>query len=366
MDERVFKIKIGCPVPDWDAKHRLPMTGCIGPESKDSATIYRINSIFMDVSDQPHMMRQWLAGGTFTAGLFATVFLIFFLYVVCHSWEAHWGFALSSASFEFFAAAIGFGYVCVKYGRDEIFSLTRRPIRFHRAAKKIFAIRRRRFASAQVLGDITVEVPWNAEAVFCVHRGKHNSDHADSYHIRYYQVDSAGIVLGGFAIGREWDGLDGMNDLLCQWNYWCWFMNQGPAELPKPLLFLTERETFFESFLYCMYEVGFGLSAGLRIAFMPFFLWLTFLRVSSLATCRGPIWPPAIRDICQVASEDSYRQPCGDTPVGWAATSQAHKAQTYPCDPRRKTPGWHGETDSFKIAELWRGEVAPGNGRGAS
>jgi hypothetical protein len=247
------------------------------------------------------------------------------------------------------------------YEAHLVFSLTRRPIRFHRGEKKIFAVRRRRFFFARELGDITVECQWNEDAFFCVHRGKQGTDHADSYHIRYYQLDSNGKVLGGFAIGREWDGLDGMNDLLCQWNYWCWYMSHGPAELPKPLLFLTERENLFESFLYCMYEVGFGLSASLRIAFMPFFIWLTFLRVSSLATCRAPIWPPAIKALCEVPADDPYQQPVGDMPVGWAATSQARKTQTYPSDPRSKTPNWRGEEDSFKNAELWRAEVAPGN-----
>jgi len=65
-----------------------------------------------------------------------------------------------------------------------------------------------------------------------------------------------------------------------------------------------------------MYEVGFGLSASLRIAFMPFFIWLTFLRVSSLATCRAPIWPPEIKALCHVPVDDPYQQPVGDMPVG--------------------------------------------------
>jgi hypothetical protein len=361
MDERVFIIKKGHAVPDWDAKHRLPITGCVAPEFKDSATVHRINSVFMDVSEQPQMMRQWLAGGTFTAAFFSAVFLISAIFFLYDSWSQDWEFMLAFGIFQFGAAAVGFGYVCVKFGRDEVLSLTRRPIRFHRTEQKIFAIRRRRFFGAHELGDLTVEVPWNDNTVFCVHRGRQNTDHADSYHIRYYQLDSNGKVLGGFAIGREWDGLDGMNDLLCQWNYWCWYMNQGPAELPKPLLFLAEPENLFESFLYCMYEVGFGLSASLRIAFMPFFIWLTFLRVSSLATCRAPIWPPAIKALCEVPADDPYQQPVGDMPVGWAATSQAHKTQTYPSDPRSKTPNWRGEEDSFKNAELWRAEVAPGN-----
>lgn len=64
---------------------------------------------------------------------------------------------------------------------------------------------------------------------------------------------------------------------------------------------------------------------------------------------------------CERLVKCSNQQPIGDMPVGWAATSQAHKTQTYPLDPRSKTPNWHGEEDSFKNAELWRAEIAPGN-----
>lgn len=75
MDERIFRAKIGYPIPAWDASHRLPISGCVGPEVSDSATIFRINSTYMEVSDQPHMMRHWLAGGALMSFLTAILFL---------------------------------------------------------------------------------------------------------------------------------------------------------------------------------------------------------------------------------------------------------------------------------------------------
>lgn len=70
MDERIFRVKIGSPVPDWDLKHRLGINSVVGPECKDSATIYRINSTYMDIREQPHMSRQWVAVGTLIAATF--------------------------------------------------------------------------------------------------------------------------------------------------------------------------------------------------------------------------------------------------------------------------------------------------------
>ena len=361
MDERIFKVKIGQPIPAWDANHRLSLAGAVGPELKDSATIHCVNSTYMDVSEQPHMMRHWVGGGVQTAIGSSALLVVFLFFIFFSSSQPKWDFGLYLLIFVLVTGVFGFGYTACKFGRDEMFSLTRRPIRFNRIEKKIYAVRRRRFFSAAALGDITWEIPWNNDAFFCIHRGPQNTEHDESYHIRCYQLDAAGNVLRGFGIGREWQELDGMNDLLCQWNYWCWYMNHGPAELPPPLLFLTEREGLFESFLYCMYEVGFGVSAKLRIALLPYFAWLTIHRVLALWTCRAPIWPPHVAKVSHIDKDDPYQQPVGDTPVGWAKTSQALKANSYPSDPRRKMPDWRGEEDGFKNAKRWQAEIAPGN-----
>lgn len=361
MDERIFGVKIGAPIPTWDAAHRLPISGYVGPECRDSATIYRINSTFMDVAEQPHMMRQWLAGGVITSLLMSATSFVFLVYVLMKSKGVFFDGGLLFLTIELSFSALGFGYVGIRFGRDELFSLARRPIRFNRYEKKIYAVRHRRFFCSKNEGDVTWEIPWNDEPFFCIHRGAIGSEHNDTYHIRCYQVDEAGMVVRGFAIGREWKYLDGLNDLLSQWNYWCLYMNEGPAMLPKPLLFLADSESVFESFLYCMYEVGFGVSAQARIIFFPFFCWMTILRVLALSTCRAPRWPDKIDKISKVAKNDPYLQPIGATPVGWAETSQAHQKNAYPTAPRVRTPGWIGECDGLENAKLWKEEVAPGN-----
>lgn len=39
MDERVFRVKVGLPVPNWGLWHHLGINSAVGPECKDSATI---------------------------------------------------------------------------------------------------------------------------------------------------------------------------------------------------------------------------------------------------------------------------------------------------------------------------------------
>ena len=59
------------------------------------------------------------------------------------------------------------------------------------------------FFSSEQIGDITWEVPWSENAIFCIHRGPQNTERRNTYHIRYYEVDDNNNVVRGFALGRE-------------------------------------------------------------------------------------------------------------------------------------------------------------------
>ena len=251
----------------------------------------------------------------------------------------------------------GFSYCILKFGRDEFFSLKRRPIRFHRKEKKIYAIRRRRFFSQPGQGDITWEVPWDETAIFCIHRG--SGRHSHTYHIRHYEVDEAGNVIRAFSIGRKWVSKENIQDLLAQWNYWCSYMNHGPAELPKPPLFFKEHENALESFLFCLYDIGTRAPVAYRIALMPHILIMTGYRLMALWTCRDPIWPDFIERVSAISHEDPYDEPGPKTPVGWAQTVHALERNEYPNDPKCDVPNWSGEKNPALNALLWAEDLPP-------
>ena len=358
MDERVFRAKVGCPIPEWDAAHRLPITGYVGPELRDSGTIFRINSTYMDVSDQPHMMRQWLAGGTVVAFLSMLVFLYAATIVLIVHPPTHGDVVDIVMVVLVLSAPIFFGWIAVRFGAGEFFSLTRRPIRFNRMTKKIYAIRQREHHGGHLAGDIFWEAPWNDRSVFCVHKGPAKFQLDEHYHIRCYQLDEEGKVMRAFAIGREWQGTDGMCELLAQWNYWCAYMNSGPESLPEPLLYLSEYENVSESFLYCLYELGFNMPGVFRMIFSPFVLFLTSHRLISMWTCRQPVWPDEVLDVSRVEMPDLYDKPSEETPVGWAATARARQDGRYPQTPHCKTPMWTGDIDPMANARHWERDRA--------
>ncbi|HWW04308.1 DUF6708 domain-containing protein [Collimonas sp.] len=353
MDERVFLYKVGQPIPEWDLQHRLPINKPVGPECKDTGTIFQINSTYMDVTDQPHGSRQWQAGGV----------LIAVVGVVMGFWmEYETRFIFPDAGDllgDLFCLGVIliFGYAAFRFGRDEFFALKRRPIRFNREQKKIFAIRRRRFFAKQGEGDVTWDVPWNEKSIFCIHKGSGNNQNC--YHIRCYDVDDNGNVVRAFSIGREWVGSANLEGVLSQWNYWCWYMNQGPADLPKPPLFFSENESVRESFLFCMYDFGTRASPVFRMIMMPFILLMTSFRLLALWTCRAPVWPNAVKTVSNIAADDAFNQPRGTTPVGWGETALAQQRHDYPFDPKKEISSWIGEQDGAANASLWAKDIPP-------
>lgn len=356
MDERIFVCKAGLPIPTWDLRHRLPVFAPVGSECKDTATIFRINSTFMDVTDQPYRYRHMTAGGALTSFFFAVVFCVIGVIVFMHRDRTIDAGFVSYSIFVSLSLS-GFSYFAFKIGREEFFSLKRRPIRFNRMEQKIYSVRRRRYFDKPDEGDITWEVPWNADSIFCIHKNDYAA--GNCYHIRHYTVDEQGNVLRAFAIGREWEGDRNLQGLLSQWNYWCEYMNQGPANLPSPALFFREKEDVRETFLFCTYALGFQAVTFSYILSFPLLLLATSFRLLALWTCRDPVWPRSVDLVSAIEPGDAFDQPRGDTPTGWADTGTARRQNKWPLDPKRAVPNWRGEPDPAKNALLWAKDVPP-------
>jgi hypothetical protein len=248
-------------------------------------------------------------------------------------------------------AFVTFGYWVWKLGRGQFFGLRRRPIRFHRGERKLYAIRKRRFFAKPGEGDVVWEVPWTKDSIFCLHC--EGTTFGNVFHIRHYTTDEQGNVTQVFSIGREWMPESEVEMLLGQWNYWCKFMNEGPRDLPKPMLFHTDNETPRESFLYALYGTAPNVPALFRILIMPFILVFALMRIVANVTCRNPIWPDAIEKISQVPPGDVYAEPRPGTPVGWGETVIAQRRGEYPDDPYVKVANWTGETSGKANAIQW-------------
>lgn len=347
MDERVMAKCIGKPVPQWDLAHRLPVRGPVSPNVQDFGSTFKINSIFMDVIEPSFLEKQWLVTGVALAFFFMGIGPYIY-------WLTNMKYPDAADTIgDIFAlfVSLGFGFMVWKLGRGLFFGLRYRPIRFHRAARKILAIRSRRFGGKPGEGDVIWEVPWAEDSVFCLHREQ--TSFGTIFHIRHYTVDAHGNVTRVFSIGREWTGNAQVEMALAQWNYWCAYMNDGPNGLPKPMLFHTQHETPRESFLFSMYSFGMRAPAIVRLFMMPLILVFTVMRILANITCRDPIWPDAIERMSAVSADDPYAEPRSGTPIGWGETVLAQQRGEYPNDPKTRADTWLGEPDGRKYAMSW-------------
>jgi hypothetical protein len=343
-----MRTSVGKPIPEWDLAHRLFVEESAGPEIKDLGTVFSISSTFMDVVEPSFLEKQWvILGGViaFAAALYGP-----YMYAYTHAHDAPLFILLVADFFALSFVAI-FGGISWRLGRGLFFGLKYRPIRFHRETHKLYAIRARRFFAKPGEGDIVWEAPWTDDSIFCLHREV--TPYETVFHIRHYTVDDQGNVTRVFSIGREWSGESEIRLALAQWNYWCKYMNDGPSELPKPMLFHTQHETLRESFLFSLYSFGMNAPAFMRLLAMPAVLIFTVMRMLANATCRDPVWPEAIASISKVAANDPYAEPRAGTPVGWAETILAQQRGEYPEDANARVEGWTGEQDGREHAAAW-------------
>jgi hypothetical protein len=317
-----------------------------GPEIKDFGTIFCIGSAFSDVVEPSFLERQWSVTGVVVALLFMGSGP--YVYYFTHSNGGSGDLTMNCLAL---VAVLLFGTIVWKLGRGLFFGLRYQPIRFHRETRKLYAIRARRFFAKPGEGDVVWEAPWTEESIFCLHREV--TPFETVFHIRHYTVDDEGKVTRVFSIGREWKGESEIRLALAQWNYWCKYMNDGPSDLPKPMLFHTQHETPRESFLFSLYSFGMSAPVFMRLLAMPAVLVFTLMRMLANATCRDPIWPEAIVNISSIQSHDPYAEPRAGTPVGWAQTILAQQRGEYPEDSNARVEGWTGEPDGRQHAAAW-------------
>jgi len=110
VDERLMKKCIGKPVPEWDMAHQLPIDQPVGPEIQETGTVFRINSIYMDVTEPAFLEKQWFI----TASVLALAFIGVgpFIYAYTHADDAPDSWLLVADLFAlFFVAFFGFFFL---------------------------------------------------------------------------------------------------------------------------------------------------------------------------------------------------------------------------------------------------------------
>jgi hypothetical protein len=188
----------------------------------------------------------------------------------------------------------------------DCFNYTRKPIRFNRADRMIYAFRHN--GPGGVLS-----IPWDSAFLYVERRPKAGLGGTAPRVVRCLVLNDKGLVVDTFSIGKYVDlafdenspaGKQVMGELYQDFEYYRRFMEEGPSSVPPVAEFLT-TEVSFRNALKLQFDGASDLmNSGnpvmwlvMVVATIPTFIQAVVYYISQL-TCREPVWPEAVERAC--------------------------------------------------------------------
>ena len=282
-----------------------------------SGTIFRATDSYLEVCDGLFREKGWGVLAFFTAGIGALCLTALVAWMATHPPTAiqqkgqtglvHWTFGV------FTLVGIGVFILPLRSLLKDCFNYTRRPIRFNRIDRKIYAFRH------NGPGGV-VSVPWDDAFLYVERQPKTGLTSTAPRMVRCLVLDEQGQVSDSFRIGKrvvlayseEGElGRKVMAELYEDFEYYRRFMEDGPASLPPVAEFLSTKVSFRNSLklqfdgMSDMFRSGnlFLLLVGV-VAAIPTFLLAVAYHLAQL-TCREPVWPDDVERACTPSSRQT-------------------------------------------------------------
>jgi hypothetical protein len=209
----------------------------------------------------------------------------------------------------FFVFALLIGLIGLWGLHQENFTWTRRPVRFNRRTRMVYA-----FRGAAAKGVIAV--PWDKAFFFVEARKKAPISQTSSFNIRCHVLDDNCNVVQSFAIGSRVTTLSAestehgrkiVSGLADQFEYIRRYMDRGPEVLSYPELVPTDVSLSNSMKLWTrsgkkMVAERNGSVSLLVLELSPFVLLTVLLHYVGQRTSRQPVWPDEVLRNCEEAS----------------------------------------------------------------
>ncbi|RQR35102.1 hypothetical protein DIE23_10330 [Burkholderia sp. Bp9143] len=298
------------PIMDSESSARLLVTERCAETPKSVGTVFKATDSYLEVCDGLYREKGWGLITFLTAG---TVFLGL---VVMFMWMAtHIPIAVRAKGQEdilyillvvFTLAGIGGFAVTVRALLVDCFNYTRKPIRFNRLNRTIYAFRHN--GPGGVLS-----VPWERAFFYVERKPKAGLAGTAPRVVRCLVLDEAGQVVDTFSIGKRVvlafaentnAGQQVMEELYQDFEYYRRFMEGGPSSVPPVAEFLS-TEVSFRNSLRMQFEDVSDITRSnnpilwllLAVTTMPSLIQATMYYVAQL-TCREPVWPDEVERAC--------------------------------------------------------------------
>ncbi len=297
-------------VTEIEVSSRLNVSKPLTDEPKSSGTVFNATDSFLEVCDGLHRERGWgflafLTGGI--AALCISAVLVWLLVDVPPAIREkgqegilYWGFGLFLVFFLCLFA------LTVRLLLVDCFNYTRKPIRFNRADRTIYAFRHN--GPGGVLS-----VPWDNAFLYVERKPKAGLGGTAPRVVRCLVLNDKGLVVDTFSIGKYVDlafdentpaGQQVMEELYRDFEYYRRFMEEGPSAVP-PVAELLSTDVSFRNSLRMQFEdVPDILNSGhpllwllLAVTALPSLIQATVHYLAQL-TCREPVWPEEVERAC--------------------------------------------------------------------
>jgi hypothetical protein len=203
-------------------------------------------------------------------------------------------------------ASIGGLAITVRALLVDCFNYTRKPIRFNRVDRTIYAFRHN--GPGGVLS-----VPWDSAFLYVERKPKAGLGGTAPRVVRCLVLDDKGLVVDTFSIGKRvvlaFDesspaGQQVMEELYRDFEYYRRFMEDGPSSVPSVAELLPTEVSFRNSLRMQFEDVPDILNSGhpllwllLAVTALPSLIQATVHYLAQL-TCREPVWPEAVERAC--------------------------------------------------------------------
>ena len=306
--------KLNRPVTDAEAASRLRVDKPSVDAGKSSGTVFKATDTCLELCDGLYREKGWGLLAFSTAGLMALAGTIMFLWMatdispaIRESGQTEfvvWGFgSLAIVSLCLFALTVRLLLV-------DCFNYTRKPIRFNRLNRTIYAFRHN--GPGGVLS-----VPWDSAFLYIERKPKAGLGGTAPRVVRCLVLNDKGLVVNTFSIGKYMDlafdenspaGQKVMGELYKDFEYYRRFMEEGPSSVPPVAEFLS-TEVSFRNALKLQFDGASDLmNSGNPVmwllmvaAAIPTFILAVAYHLAQL-TCREPVWPEEIERACTPAT----------------------------------------------------------------
>lgn len=311
------RYKLNRPVTDTESSARLRVNNPCAETPKSAGTVFQATDSYLEVCDGLYREKGWGVLAFSTAGI------LFFCLVAMFMWMAtHMPVAVRAKGQEgivylllaiFTLAGIGGLAVTVRALLVDCFNYTRKPIRFNRLNRTIYAFRHN--GPGGVLS-----VPWDSAFLYVERKPKAGLAGTAPRVVRCLVLNDKGLVVDTFSVGKYVElafdenspaGRQAMGELYQDFEYYRRFMEEGPSAVPPVAEFLTTEVSFRNSLKLQFDGASDLLKSGnpvmslvTVIAALPTFILSIAYYIAQL-TCREPVWPEEVARACSTAAPAS-------------------------------------------------------------